>query len=97
MKVFNAQNSTLRAFVFAKSLIMFLKSTALASSFSMLNTGKSVSIACACDCNLPVTFASAVRSFSKLKLIKNFTRSTMTQEIWFPLIKKRPKKPNSSK
>ena len=31
-------------------------------------------------CTLPVTVASAERSFSKLKLIKNFLRSTMTQQ-----------------
>ena len=31
-------------------------------------------------CTLPVTVASAERSFSKLKLINNFTRSPMTQE-----------------
>ena len=31
-------------------------------------------------CTLPVTVASAERSFSKLNLIKNFLRSTMTQE-----------------
>ena len=31
-------------------------------------------------CTLPVTVASAERSFSKLKLIKNFLRSTMGQE-----------------
>ena len=31
-------------------------------------------------CTLPVTVASAERSFSKLKLIKNHLRSTMTQE-----------------
>ena len=31
-------------------------------------------------CTLPVTVASAKRSFSKLKIIKNFLRSTMGQE-----------------
>ncbi|XP_065067297.1 uncharacterized protein LOC135692889 [Rhopilema esculentum] len=31
-------------------------------------------------CTLPVTVASAERSFSKLKLIKNFMRSTMTHD-----------------
>ena len=31
-------------------------------------------------CTLPVTVASADRSFSKLKLIKSFMRSTMTQD-----------------
>ena len=31
-------------------------------------------------CTLPVTVASAERSFSKLKLVKNFLRSTMGQE-----------------
>ena len=31
-------------------------------------------------CTLPVTVASAERSFSKLKLIKNFLRSTMSQQ-----------------
>ena len=31
-------------------------------------------------CTLPVTVASAESSFSKLKLIKNFLRSTMGQE-----------------
>ena len=30
-------------------------------------------------CTLPVTVSSAERSFSKLKLIKNFLRSTMSQ------------------
>ena len=30
---------------------------------------------------VPVTVASAERSFSKLKLLKNYLRSTMSQEI----------------
>uniref|UniRef100_A0A453NX01 HAT C-terminal dimerisation domain-containing protein n=1 Tax=Aegilops tauschii subsp. strangulata TaxID=200361 RepID=A0A453NX01_AEGTS len=30
---------------------------------------------------MPVTMASAERSFSKLKLVKNYLRSTMSQEI----------------
>jgi hypothetical protein len=30
-----------------------------------------------------VTVASAERSFSKLKLLKNYLRSVMSQERWF--------------
>ena len=36
-------------------------------------------------CTLPVTIASAERSSSKLKLIENFFKSTMTQERLFDL------------
>jgi hypothetical protein len=39
-----------------------------------------VSIAYRILLTIPVTVASAERSFSKLKLLKNYLRSTMTQE-----------------
>lgn len=37
-------------------------------------------IALRTDVTLPVTVASAERSFSKLKIIKNYLRSSMSQE-----------------
>ena len=40
-----------------------------------------VSIAYRILLTVPVTVASAERSFSKLKLLKNYLRSTMSQEI----------------
>jgi len=35
---------------------------------------------------IPVLVASAERSFSKLKLIKSYLRSTMSQQKWMKLI-----------
>uniref|UniRef100_A0A8I6YRM5 HAT C-terminal dimerisation domain-containing protein n=1 Tax=Hordeum vulgare subsp. vulgare TaxID=112509 RepID=A0A8I6YRM5_HORVV len=40
----------------------------------------SISIAYRILFTMPMTVASAERSFSKLKLLKNYLRSTMTQE-----------------
>jgi hypothetical protein len=40
-----------------------------------------VSIAYRILFTMPVTVASAERSFSKLKLLKNYLRSTVTQEV----------------
>ncbi|XP_038697887.1 zinc finger MYM-type protein 1-like [Tripterygium wilfordii] len=45
-----------------------------------LNCLPNVSIAYRILLTVPVTVASAERSFSKLKLLKNFLRSTMSQE-----------------
>ena len=50
------------------------------SKFKLGEIFPNVCIALRIFCTLPVTVASAERSFSKLKLIKNFLRSTMTQE-----------------
>jgi hypothetical protein len=44
-----------------------------------------VSIAYRILFTVPVTVASAERSFSKLKLLKNYLRSTMSQEMAWPL------------
>ena len=49
------------------------------SKFKLGEIFPNVCIALRIFCTLPVTVASAERSFSKLKLIKNFLRSTMTQ------------------
>lgn len=45
-----------------------------------VNCYPNVSIAYRILFTVPVTVASAERSFSKLKLLKNYLRSTMTQE-----------------
>uniref|UniRef100_A0A8I6XIQ0 HAT C-terminal dimerisation domain-containing protein n=1 Tax=Hordeum vulgare subsp. vulgare TaxID=112509 RepID=A0A8I6XIQ0_HORVV len=45
-----------------------------------VNCYPSISIAYRILFTVPVTVASAERSFSKLKLLKNYLRSTMTQE-----------------
>lgn len=54
--------------------LLFLENFSIASSFPDLCTAFMLFL------TLPVTVASAERSFSKLKLIKNYLRSTMTQE-----------------
>ncbi|XP_063613032.1 zinc finger MYM-type protein 1-like [Penaeus indicus] len=48
--------------------------------FKLAEIFPNVCIALRIFCTLPVTVASAERPFSKLKLIKNFLRSTMTQD-----------------
>lgn len=53
---------------------ILLKNYSSCSSFSEIVT------ACYLFLTLPVTVASAERSFSKLKIIKNYLRSTMGQE-----------------
>ena len=50
------------------------------SSNIMTSVPEEVTAACALFLTLPVTVASAERSFSKLKLIKSYLRSTMAQE-----------------
>ena len=50
------------------------------SKFKLAEIFPNVCIALRIFCTSPVTVASAERSFSKLKLIKNFLRSTMTQD-----------------
>ncbi|XP_037775590.1 uncharacterized protein LOC119572557 [Penaeus monodon] len=50
------------------------------SKFKLAEIFPNVCIALRIFCTLPFTVASAERSFSKLKLIKNFLRSTMTQD-----------------
>jgi hypothetical protein len=45
-----------------------------------LDTYPNVSIAYRILFTMPVTVASAEKSFSKLKLLKNYLRSTMTQD-----------------
>ena len=45
-----------------------------------LNFGPNIAIALRILLTLPITVASGERSFSKLKIIKNYLRSTMTQE-----------------
>lgn len=47
---------------------------------SLVSTYPDVCTACLMYLTVPVTVAKAERSFSKLKLIKNFLRSTMSQE-----------------
>ena len=49
------------------------------SEYNLLGVLKNVGIALRIFCTLPVTVASAERSFSKLKLIKNDLRTQMTQ------------------
>ena len=50
------------------------------SKFKLDEIFYNVSTALRIFCTLPVTVASTERSFSKLKLIKNFLRSTMSQQ-----------------
>jgi hypothetical protein len=47
---------------------------------SLSSTYPDVCTACIMYLTVPVTVAKAERSFSKLKLIKNYLRSTMAQE-----------------
>ena len=47
---------------------------------NMATSVPEVTAACVLFSTLPVTVASAERSFSKLKLIKTYLRSTMAQE-----------------
>lgn len=54
--------------------LLFLNNFSIAASFPDLCTAFMLYL------TLPVTVASAERSFSKLKIIKNYLRSTMTQE-----------------
>ena len=49
-------------------------------SSSMLSSLPELGAACVLFCTLPVTVAEAERSFSKLKLIKTYLRSTIAQE-----------------
>nr|CAH7738850.1 unnamed protein product [Callosobruchus chinensis] len=53
---------------------MLVKFSSLASSFPELITASFLFL------TLPVTTATAERSFSKLKLIKNYLRTSMGQE-----------------
>ena len=46
----------------------------------MMTSVPEITAACGLFLTLPVTVASAERSFSKLKLIKRYLRSTMAQE-----------------
>ena len=50
------------------------------NSMNLESLFPNISIALRIFLTLPVTVATAERSFSKLKLIKNYLRSTMTQE-----------------
>ena len=55
----------------------------LLNRISVLNLSgifPNVSVALRIFCTIPATVASAERSFSKLKMIKNYLRSTMTQD-----------------
>lgn len=54
--------------------LLFLQNSSIASSFPDLCTLFLIFL------TLPVTVASAERSFSKLKIIKNYLRSTMSQQ-----------------
>ena len=50
-------------------------------SNDLISIFPNITIAVRIFLTVPVTVASAERSFSKLKLIKNYLRSTMSQEI----------------
>ena len=50
------------------------------SEFNLYEIFGNICVTLRIFCTLPVTVASAERSFSKLNLIKNFMRSTLTQE-----------------
>ena len=60
----------------AKEILVFIltRNYSLSSSFSEIFT------ACCLFLTIPVTVAKAERSFSKLKIIKNYVRNTMGQE-----------------
>jgi len=57
-----------------KELALYIIENYISSLFSEILT------ACIIFLSLPVTVASAERSFSKLKLIKNYLRNSITQE-----------------
>ncbi|XP_025418417.1 zinc finger MYM-type protein 1-like [Sipha flava] len=65
---------TKRTSVKAITELLVIENPTLATTFSEICT------ACMLFLTLPVTVASAERSFSKLKLIKNYLRSTMCEE-----------------
>jgi len=67
---FNVALSALKSIKYFAEFILITESS---SSFPGIIT------ACLLYLTLPVTVASAERSFSKLKLIKTFLRSTMSQ------------------
>ena len=59
-----------------------------AASHGLRENYVNVTIALRILLTLPVTVASGERSFSKLKIIKNYLRSTMTQDrlVWLSTI-----------
>lgn len=65
---------TKRTSVKAITELLVIENPTLATTFSEICT------ACMLFSTLPVTVATAERSFSKLKLIKNYLRSTMCEE-----------------
>ena len=50
------------------------------SELNLVEIFENTCVALRIFCTLPVTVASAERSFSKLNIIKNFIQSTMTQD-----------------
>ena len=65
---------------FGNSSLRPLELLSTIRKFKLEEIFPNVCIALRIFCTLPVTVASAERSFSKLKLVKNFLRSTMGQE-----------------
>ena len=59
---------------------MLRKDTATNSGQLYITNGEQPDLAYRILLNVPVTVASAERSFSKLKLLTNYLRSTMSQE-----------------
>ena len=63
-----------------KSTIFEIAQQLLIDYYALSSTFSDVCTACMLLLTLPVTVATCERSFSKLKLIKNYIRSTMSAE-----------------
>ena len=57
--------------------------TATHYQFQIMSSVPALATACVLFATIPVTVASAERSFSKLKLIKTYLRSSISQETWW--------------
>lgn len=76
----NSFRSALKSEIVKIASIRQLAELLLIDNHSIASSFPDICIACILFLTLPVTVASAERSFSKLKIIKNYLRSSMTQD-----------------